>query len=409
MIVVFVAALLVGIPAFRYLSHHGEIAPPPKASTEVLAAHLVRPDSHAIGNPQAPLTVTEFGDFECAACGRAQPTVEAIRKKYGDRIRFVFRQLPLESIHPQAEKAAEASECAAEQGKFWEMADQLYAHQGDLSEPALVAYAGTLGLDKARFKQCLASGATSDRVRRDIADAHALGFRGTPTFVIGEHIVYGPMSFKEFVQVIDQQLAGSGAAKAQLASRPPDRGSVREVGLPGPESSTGAGHTASSSTGAALTNPSPLFSNGSSNSSAGLLGGGNAFARLGGESGLACSEDEAAKKQPELIRTDEARRLFESPSKTFFVDVRSAAEYRSAHIRGAVNIPVDEMEKRWNTFPRDKVVVFYESGKGRGDDICAAGRAAGRVLLQRGFNFEQIRVYQDGLLGWQAAKLPVNR
>ena len=82
----------------------------------------------------------------------------------------MFRQLPLESIHPQAEKAAEASECAAEQVKFWEMADQLYAHQGDLSEPALVAYAGTLGLDKARFKQCLASGATSDRVRRDIAD-----------------------------------------------------------------------------------------------------------------------------------------------------------------------------------------------------------------------------------------------
>ena len=115
-----VVALLIGVPAFILLSRHGVLPPVPQASSQALAEHLVRPDSHISGNLRALLTLVEFGDFECPACSLSEEAARQIRAQYADRIRFVFRQFPLSKIHPQAEKAAEASECAAEQGKFWE-------------------------------------------------------------------------------------------------------------------------------------------------------------------------------------------------------------------------------------------------------------------------------------------------
>jgi protein-disulfide isomerase len=109
--------------------------------------------------------VVEFGDFECPVCARGETAAREVRAQYARQIRFVFRQFPLERIHPLAEKAAEASECAGEQGKFWEMADKSYARQYDLSIEGLERDAAELGMDRPRFKQCLASGAMAGRVR----------------------------------------------------------------------------------------------------------------------------------------------------------------------------------------------------------------------------------------------------
>lgn len=118
--VVSVAALAIGVPAFYQLAAHGEAPPPPPpAPSETTADRLVRPDSHATGNPNAAVTVVEFGDFECPVCGREEPVARQIRAKYANQIRFVFRQFPLTHLHPFSERMAEASECAADQGKFW--------------------------------------------------------------------------------------------------------------------------------------------------------------------------------------------------------------------------------------------------------------------------------------------------
>jgi protein-disulfide isomerase/uncharacterized membrane protein/rhodanese-related sulfurtransferase len=393
MLAILAAGLVAGIPAFRYLSHRGNAAPAPPASQEALAEHLVRPDSHAAGDPRASVTVVEFADFVCPACKGAQPTAAAMRKKYGDRVRFVFRQFPLQAIHPQAEKAAEASECAAAQGKFWEMQDKLFA-EGDLSEPSLVKYAVALGLDKDRFTSCLSSGAMTGRVQRDVADAHALGFRGTPTFVIGKRTFFGPLQVGEFAQAIDQELAAHGTVTGQAGTYAAKRTPAEPSPLkPSPE-------------------PPPLSASGSSNRAGrdgDMLGSStNPFAQLGGVA-PACSEDEARKKQPTLVRTEEARQLFERTPQALFVDVRPSAEFADGHIRGAVNLPIEQVPQRWTSMPKDKTIVFYEGGKGSGDNICAAGRAAGRVLLEHGFGYEQVKVYQDGLLGWEKARLPVVR
>src|SRR5207244_12914073 len=124
--------------------------------------------------------------------------------------------------------------------------------------------------------------------------------------------------------------------------------------------------------------------------------------------GIACSEEEANKRQPTLVHTDDAQQLFRDRSKVLFVDVRPTGDFRRSHIRGAVNMPVQEMPQRWSALPRDRTIVFYESGRSAGD-VCASGRDAGRVLLEHGFSAENVKVYQDGLAGWEHARLPVER
>jgi protein-disulfide isomerase len=127
-------------------------------------------------------------------------------------------------VHPQAEKAAEASECAAEQGKLWEAVRKFYTWQDDLSEDALKRYAAQLGLDKSRFDQCLASGSMTGRVRGDLEDGLALGVRATPTFFVGQKMVEGPLQVERFTQLIDQELVSrgltSGEATKPISSAP---------------------------------------------------------------------------------------------------------------------------------------------------------------------------------------------
>jgi rhodanese-related sulfurtransferase len=122
----------------------------------------------------------------------------------------------------------------------------------------------------------------------------------------------------------------------------------------------------------------------------------------------ACSEAEANKKQPTLIGTAEVRQLLEATPKPLLVDVRSAKDYAGGRIPGAISMPVENFAQDWNKLPKDKTIVLYESGHSSGD-ICAASRAAGRALLEHGFSFENVKVYQDGLAGWEQAGYPMQR
>jgi Na+/H+ antiporter NhaA len=138
---------------------------------------------HIRGPSEAPITLVEYGDFECPYCGQAEPIVRALLADFGD-IRYVWRHLPLPDVHPRAQLAAEAAEAAAEQGAFWAMHDQLFAHQGALHAPDLVDYAGQLNLDITRFTADLRRHAGADRVAQDVDSADVSGVSGTPTFFI---------------------------------------------------------------------------------------------------------------------------------------------------------------------------------------------------------------------------------
>jgi len=144
----------------------------------------VGPRDHAQGSVDAPVTLVEYGDYECPHCGRAYPIVKEVQRRLGPKLRFVFRNFPLGEGHPHAEHAAEAAEGAAGQGRFWEMHDTLYEHQRALDDPHLVGYAAKLGLDATRFEQELHTGAHKARVREDFMSGVRSGVNGTPTFFI---------------------------------------------------------------------------------------------------------------------------------------------------------------------------------------------------------------------------------
>ncbi|HKT06218.1 MAG TPA: Na+/H+ antiporter NhaA [Rugosimonospora sp.] len=155
-----------------------------------LAAPVDPERDHVRGNPEALVTVVEYGDFECPYCGQAEPVVRELLAGHGE-VRYVWRHLPLHDVHPHAQMAAEASEAAAEQGLFWEMHDALLAHQGDLTAKDLVRYAVELGLDGDRFREHLRDRAGANRVAEDVESADLSGVSGTPTFFINGRRYYG--------------------------------------------------------------------------------------------------------------------------------------------------------------------------------------------------------------------------
>ncbi|MGH3070286.1 MAG: Na+/H+ antiporter NhaA, partial [Streptosporangiaceae bacterium] len=151
----------------------------------------VDPDrDHIRGPAHAPVTLVEYGDFECPYCGQAEPVIRELLAGHGN-VRYVWRHLPLGDVHPHAQLAAEASEAAADQGAFWEMHDLLLAHQGDLLMRDLVRYAGSTGIDTTRFRDHLARRAGAARVAEDVDSADLSGVSGTPTFFVNDLRHYG--------------------------------------------------------------------------------------------------------------------------------------------------------------------------------------------------------------------------
>ena len=144
----------------------------------------VGPSDHVEGPATAPVTLVEYGDYECSHCGRAYPIVKRVQRAMESRLRFVFRNFPLTRVHPHAQHAAEAAEAAASQRKFWPMHDRLFEHQLELEDEDLVAHALAVGLDVDRFSAELLGGAHVERVREDFKSGLLSGVNGTPTFFV---------------------------------------------------------------------------------------------------------------------------------------------------------------------------------------------------------------------------------
>jgi protein-disulfide isomerase len=158
------------------------------------------------GPSNAPVQIIEFSDFECPFCFRANPTVAQVMSTYGDRVRLVYRHLPLPN-HPNARPAAEAAACANDQGRFWDYHDRLFANQSKLAVPDLKQHATDLGLDMAKFVTCLDSRSFQKDVDADMDAAQMLGVSGTPHFFINGRALSGAQPFEAFKAVIDEELA----------------------------------------------------------------------------------------------------------------------------------------------------------------------------------------------------------
>jgi len=144
----------------------------------------VNPQDHNLGPSHAPVTLVEYGDFECPNCKQAAPTLKRLLERHTGRVRLVWRNFPLEEVHPHALDAALAAEAAAGQGKFWPMYDQLFANQQHLKRPQLRRYAESLELDLTRFDVEMSDTVYLQRVREDIESGRASGVRATPTFFV---------------------------------------------------------------------------------------------------------------------------------------------------------------------------------------------------------------------------------
>ena len=172
-------------------------APPPD--------YLAVPDAPVKGPQNAPITIVAFSDFRCSACASADTVVKQLLETYPNDIKLVFRHFPLVD-HPQARLAAEAAECAARQGKFWEYHDELFTDATEVSETRLRTLADAIGLDRQAFSTCLETGAARARVRRDLDHGVRVGVTATPTFFINERRVEGARSLAAFKEIIDTQL-----------------------------------------------------------------------------------------------------------------------------------------------------------------------------------------------------------
>ena len=195
-------------------------AQPPAAGFNPATAKVAITGAPTLGRADAPVTIVEFSDFECPFCQRHfTQTWPEIKRDYVDtgKVRYVFLDFPLEQIHFKARKAAEAAHCAAEQGKFWEMHDLLFAQNGNLDVGQYGNYAKKLGLEAFAFDLCLGSGKQSAVINRNLASGTSVGINATPSFIItktergdivsGGNLITGAQPYQQFREAIEQALA----------------------------------------------------------------------------------------------------------------------------------------------------------------------------------------------------------
>ena len=161
----------------------------------------------SIGPANAPVTIVEFSDYQCPYCQVwYQQVYQQLLTSYPNKIRFVYRDLPL-PMHPEAIPAAEAADCAGDQGAYWKYHDALFNQQYGLSRAAYVHYASDLGLDGNAFAACLDSQRYLDKVQANATDAASVGLNSTPSFVINGRVLIGALPFSDFKAVVDEELA----------------------------------------------------------------------------------------------------------------------------------------------------------------------------------------------------------
>src|SRR5262245_41542419 len=174
--------------------------------------------AQAKGPETAPVTIVEFSDFQCPFCRRVTPTLKQIEDTYKDNVRIVWKHLPL-SFHKDAAGAALAAEAAGKQGKFWEFHDRLFADQTKLGPEDLKQHAKDLSLDMKRFETDLQNGGEEKkRIDADVAEANALGIKGTPGIFINGRFVEGAQPYEVFAKIIDEELAKRGVARPSTSS-----------------------------------------------------------------------------------------------------------------------------------------------------------------------------------------------
>lgn len=161
-------------------------------------------DAPSIGRTDAPIVIVEFGDFECPYSKEAYPAIRQLAAERQDLVRYVWRDYPLEDIHPEAKLAAVAASCADRSGKFWQMHDKLFANQDALGRDDLIGYATQIGLDKDDFAKCLDAGGEAGRIAADIAAGTAASVRGTPTFFVNGARIEGAVPYDILNQIVDR-------------------------------------------------------------------------------------------------------------------------------------------------------------------------------------------------------------
>lgn len=187
-----------------------------KAHVSVLLAAPrveVAADGPSRGPANAPITIVEFSDYQCPFCKRAEPIVKQVLERYPDKIRLVYRNFPLEQMHPRARPTAEAALCAEEQGKFWEFHEKVFGGNG-LEEADLVAYGEAVGLDAAKFKACMTERRYKDKVDADAKAGRDAGVSGTPAFFVNGIMISGAKPVDEFSAIIERELDAHGKAAA---------------------------------------------------------------------------------------------------------------------------------------------------------------------------------------------------
>ncbi|RJQ37786.1 DsbA family protein [Candidatus Parcubacteria bacterium] len=185
---------------------------PPSAPPAAVDMAALVDDDPMLGDPNAPVTIVEFSDFECPFCNRFWlTTLPLLRATYIEtgKARLVYRDFPLSNIHANAAPAAEAAQCAHEQGKFWEFHDRLFENQAALGPATYRETAAALGLNTAQFDQCVSSGKYRAEVQNDFEAGRAAGVSGTPTFYINGIEIVGALPYSEFEQAIEAALANA--------------------------------------------------------------------------------------------------------------------------------------------------------------------------------------------------------
>ncbi len=169
-------------------------------------------DDPFFGPKDAKAVVVEFGDFQCPFCGRSFAPVREVMSKYQDRVKFIYRDFPIDEPHPFAQKAAEAAECAHDQGKFWAMHDLLYLNQSEIDQNIFQKYALQIGVDMKKFNECLLGDIKKEEVKKDFADGVLAGIRGTPTFFFNGYPWAGEVTKEQFESIIQKMLEESATS-----------------------------------------------------------------------------------------------------------------------------------------------------------------------------------------------------
>jgi len=167
-------------------------------------AEPINENDHVTGAPNAPVTLVEYGDYECPDCLNTQPIVAELRKRHGEKLRFVFRHFPVSSVHPHASAAASAAEAAGEQGKFWEMHETLFKHQKEFGEIDLSHLALRLGLEIYKFESSIGQDLHRRRIDTDYASGLRSGVKGTPTFFINGIRYQGKIDLDSLTAAIEK-------------------------------------------------------------------------------------------------------------------------------------------------------------------------------------------------------------